>query len=135
MSIAEHPEHASLRSVLDREFDVVRLGRARLAVHPRRKMGSSGLLRLLLPRAVAVVSGSVAKPHVLVRPDGLAIFMGVVSLGAVLVESTMDRALYPRESPAAFVYALAGWYLVASSVAVWRTRQEVTKAIRTAAGS
>lgn len=134
MTHPEHADDASLRRVLERDFDVERLGRARLAVHPRTRIGSSGVLRLLIPRAFAVVSGDLSKPRVVVRPDGLAIFMCIVCIGCLVVEATMDRVRYPREYPAAFVYAVAAWFLSATFVVVARTRRAVGIALRRTAG-
>ncbi|MBK7863461.1 MAG: hypothetical protein IPJ65_33640 [Archangiaceae bacterium] len=97
-----------MQRALSAEFDVF-ARKDRLRAHRRRSVPTRGVLRLLIPRVVVTVSklGTVR-----VRPDALAWFMGLMVLGAVVVELSMDRVKYPREYPVAFPFALAlGWAL------------------------
>lgn len=87
----------------------------KLVVRRRRKFAPRrGAFRLLLPHSLTVISAKKqlgSKPNYFVRPDSLAIFMVVVSIGAIIVEIFMDRAIYPREYPPAFVYGFSTIYI------------------------
>ncbi len=107
------------------EFDVEERPSG-LRLWRRRSVPRRGLFRLLIPRVRADVSeGGSWK----LRPDGLALFMCVMLAGGVFVEAVVDRAKYPREYPPAFIYALAGIYLVLCVAEIFRTRHAIGAAL------
>ncbi len=117
---------AALRERLARAgFEVRSRGRG-LRAERRRRVPGRGVLRLLLPRAVCRVP---PRGDASVRPDGLALFMSVVCVGGVIVELTMDRAVYPRDYPPAFVYGLSAGYLALLVVELAISRRALTRAL------
>lgn len=117
---------AALRERLGRAgFEVHARGRG-LRAERRRWVPGRGVLRLLIPRAVCKVS---PRGEAVVRPDGLAILMSVVCVGGVIVERTMDRAVYPRDYPPSFVYGLSAVYLALLLVELVISRRALARAL------
>lgn len=112
----------TLREALAGEFDVLP-HRSGVRALRRRRVPSRGLFRLLVPRVVVTVG---TDGRVSVRPNALAVFMTLICLGGMLVELTMPRAKYPREYPAAFPFALGGFYLGALGWEWTRSRDRAT---------
>lgn len=79
----------------------------------RRTWAHTGVLRLLVPRAVLRIDTRTTPVRVAARPDALAWFMVLICTGGVVVELAMERSRYPRDYPPAFVYGLALVYVVA----------------------
>lgn len=104
-------------------FTVASDGRGGLLASRVRRLPGRGVLRLLIPRVVARARPTAAGLRWRLRPDALAWFMGVIVVGGLIVEVTMDRAKYPRDYPPAFIFALGGSYfglLVADLIATGR---------------
>jgi hypothetical protein len=97
----------------------------------RRAVPRRGFFRLVIPHARARVAAAGRVPRASVRPDGWAVFMCVMLLGAVVAELAMDRVRFPREYPAAFAFVSAGLFVVALGIELARTRRAVREALAT----
>lgn len=94
-----------------------------LTLTRRRLLGNRGLLRLLVPKCLVLLTFHERSVRAVVRLDGLGLFLLVMMVGGVLAELLADRAKYPREYPPAFPCVLAAIYVIGIAVERARTKQ------------
>lgn len=92
-----------------------------------RIIGNRGIVRVLFP---VLISKIILKDNFLyykTKLDGLAFFILIMSLGAILVEFNMDRELYPRKYPPFLPVAFFAWYMISILIEVFRINKTLTK--------
>ncbi len=107
-------------------FEVVEK-KTTLQIMRKRWLPNGGISRLLIPRCVAKLKARPDGVKLSLRPDTLALFMGIMLTGGLAVE-IMDR--HPRQYPPWFVPALLGLYLVSIAYDSIRLRRMLIRALR-----
>ena len=101
----------------------------RIVVRRKRRVPRRGIFRLLIPQVTARLRRTPSAFSISIRPDAVGVFMLIMLIGGVVVELTMDRARYPRDYPAAFVYGLTALYVALFVLELRRTRIVVRRAL------
>lgn len=108
-------------------FDVIKVGdHSLIATRHRSLVPGRGVFRLLIPHVRVVVSANKEQGTAIsVRPDPLALFMGIMLFGSILTEFLLDRSLYPRDYPPEFIYGLAIFYIGLLMIEFFYSRKQI----------
>ncbi len=87
----------------------------------KRILPGRGITRVLLPRVTVRARLTAGEVELAYGLDALAALIGVILIAGTIFELTLSRETYPRDYPTAFVFILAGLYLVGMTYDAWAT--------------
>jgi hypothetical protein len=126
IAVSEPINEKTIQDILKSKF-AIKSGQGYFTIVRNRMIGNRGLLRIFFPVLFSKITIKDNFLYCKTKLDGLAFFMLLMTVGAIIVELKMDRHLYPREYPVFLPFVIFFWYMLSIIFEAYRMKITLSK--------